>query len=142
MTHESEAMPPAPVGPVEHTVGRPVPERATGGLRGFGVTLTPGGARNWYAGADGVRRWANNDQPCEPVENAHGNLPAKRHCQNGGDVCLAGNRDGVCCPEDSCDIDDGVRLMPTGDTQVMPAACPTAAGCREHGCHGACLPPN
>lgn len=36
------------------------------GLRGFGVTITPGGARNWYAGADGVRRWANNDQPCDP----------------------------------------------------------------------------
>ena len=35
--------------------------------------------------------------------------PATSHCQNGGDVCLAGNRDGVCCPEDSCDIDDGVR---------------------------------
>lgn len=35
--------------------------------------------------------------------------PAKSHCQNGGDVCLAGNRDGICCPEDSCDIDDGVR---------------------------------
>lgn len=38
--------------------------------------------------------------------------PAKSHCQNGGDVCLAGNRDGVCCPEDSCDIDDGVRAVP------------------------------
>ncbi|UWX68864.1 hypothetical protein [Burkholderia gladioli] len=36
----------------------------------------------------------------------------KQHCQNGGDVCLAGNRDGVCCPEDSCDIDDGTRKNP------------------------------
>jgi hypothetical protein len=36
----------------------------------------------------------------------------KQHCQNGGDVCLAGNRDSVCCPEDSCDIDDGVRKNP------------------------------
>lgn len=35
------------------------------------------------------------------------------HCQNGGDVCLAGNRDGVCCPEDSCDIDDGMRKAPS-----------------------------
>lgn len=34
------------------------------------------------------------------------------HCQNGGDVCLAGNRDGICCPEDSCDIDDGMRTDP------------------------------
>ncbi|ATF86916.1 hypothetical protein [Burkholderia gladioli] len=36
----------------------------------------------------------------------------KQHCQNGGDVCLAGNRDGVCCPDDSCDIDDGTRKNP------------------------------
>jgi hypothetical protein len=41
-------------------------------------------------------------------------------CQNGGDVCLAGNRDGICCPHDSCDIDDGVRPMPSEpDTQVL-----------------------
>jgi len=34
----------------------------------------------------------------------------KHHCQNGtGDVCLAGAHDGVCCPDDSCDIDDEVR---------------------------------
>jgi hypothetical protein len=39
--------------------------------------------------------------------------PKKRvHCQNGGDVCLAGSVDGVCCPEDSCDIDDGTRKNP------------------------------
>jgi hypothetical protein len=38
------------------------PEPAS--LRGFGVTITPGGARNWYVGADGVRRWSSNDQPC------------------------------------------------------------------------------
>jgi len=38
--------------------------------------------------------------------------PLGRHCQNGGDVCLAGNADGVCCPEDSCDIDDGARPIP------------------------------
>jgi hypothetical protein len=37
--------------------------------------------------------------------------PLGRHCQNGGDVCLAGNADGVCCPEDSCDIDDGSRQL-------------------------------
>jgi hypothetical protein len=30
------------------------------------------------------------------------------HCQNGGDVCLAGNASGICCPEESCDIDDGM----------------------------------
>lgn len=32
------------------------------------------------------------------------------HCQNGrADFCLASQRDGVICPEDSCDIDDGIR---------------------------------
>lgn len=38
--------------------------------------------------------------------------PLGRHCQNGGDVCLAGNADGICCPADSCDIDDGARPLP------------------------------
>ncbi|WP_441460292.1 hypothetical protein [Burkholderia thailandensis] len=45
----------------------------------------------------------------------------KLHCQNSGDVCLAGNRDGVCCPEDSCDIDDGVRKDPR---MAQPAPSP------------------
>lgn len=32
------------------------------------------------------------------------------HCQNGrADVCRASQRDGVVCPDESCDIDDGVR---------------------------------
>jgi len=26
------------------------------------------------------------------------------------------------------------------DKAVMPANCTTPTGCREHGCHGACLP--
>ena len=46
------------------------PERA--GLRGFGVTITPGGARNWYAGADGVKRWLSNDRPCDTKERSDG----------------------------------------------------------------------
>ncbi|WP_186130455.1 hypothetical protein [Burkholderia gladioli] len=47
----------------------------------------------------------------------------KQHCQNGGDVCLAGNRDGVCCPEDSCDIDDGTRKNPaTADERAASVA--------------------
>ena len=34
----------------------------------------------------------------------------KHHCQNGTvDVCLAGAKDGICCPDFSCDIDDGIR---------------------------------
>ncbi|MDQ7981922.1 hypothetical protein QYH69_32380 [Paraburkholderia sp. SARCC-3016] len=37
-----------------------------------------------------------------------------RHCQSGNkDVCRAGQRDGVVCPEDSCDIDDGQRAADT-----------------------------
>ena len=32
-----------------------------------------------------------------------------KHCQNGGEVCYAGSQDGICCPDDSCDIDDGIR---------------------------------
>jgi hypothetical protein len=28
------------------------------------------------------------------------------------------------------------------DKAAMPAACPTPTDCREHGCHGECLPPN
>jgi len=40
-----------------------------------------------------------------------GYLPrGDRHCQTGwADFCLAGRRDGVTCPEESCDIEDGVR---------------------------------
>ncbi len=36
-----------------------------GGLRGFGLTLSmqPAGARHWYIGADGVKRWVDNDLP-------------------------------------------------------------------------------
>lgn len=44
------------------------PQRST--LRGFGVTITPGGARNWYCDADGVKRWVNNDRPCDEHEDA------------------------------------------------------------------------
>lgn len=28
------------------------------------------------------------------------------------------------------------------DAAAMPGGCPTPTGCREHGCHGDCLPPN
>ena len=52
----------AVAGQVDQGVRRLEPARE--GLRGLGVTITHGGARNWYQGADGVRRWLNNDQPC------------------------------------------------------------------------------
>lgn len=41
-------------------------------LRGFGVTfdLETGRSRMWYVGADGVKRWADDDAPVE----AHGEV--------------------------------------------------------------------
>ena len=41
-------------------------------LRGFGLTVTAGKPRGWYVGFDGVRRWADNDQPCATTMNDHG----------------------------------------------------------------------
>lgn len=44
---------------------------------------------------------------------------AAEHCQNGrADICRAGQRDGVVCPPDSCDIDDEIR--PQDDDLVTP----------------------
>lgn len=36
-------------------------------MRGFGMTfdLERGSARQWYAGEDGIRRWADNDKPVD-----------------------------------------------------------------------------
>lgn len=34
-------------------------------LRGFGLVFGAGGVRNWYVGADGIRRWSDNDQPMD-----------------------------------------------------------------------------
>ncbi|WP_186234216.1 hypothetical protein [Burkholderia gladioli] len=62
-----------------------------------------------------LRDWQKAGRPGVPATPATADTTwkaPKRHCQNGGDVCLAGNRDGVCCPEDSCDIDDGTRKNP------------------------------
>ncbi|WP_316150455.1 hypothetical protein [Cupriavidus sp. BIC8F] len=43
---------------------------------------------------------------------------APKDCQHGyGDICAAGARDGVVCPEDSCDIDDGIRAAPSASAQ-------------------------
>ncbi|MBP0633627.1 MULTISPECIES: hypothetical protein [unclassified Cupriavidus] len=37
-------------------------------------------------------------------------VPQQKDCQHGfSNICLVGQRDGVACPADSCDIDDGVR---------------------------------
>ena len=76
--------------------------------------------------------------------------PAK-HCQNGGDVCLAGNKDGICCPDDSCDIDDGMESRDprraSAETQATrddPLAavrwicpdCTTVNGIKDNTCLG------
>lgn len=38
----------------------------SGPLRGFGVTImAEGSARRWYVGADGIKRWADNDKPAD-----------------------------------------------------------------------------
>lgn len=38
-------------------------------MRGFGFQYdtTTGRSRSWYCGADGIKRWADNDQPCEEI---------------------------------------------------------------------------
>jgi hypothetical protein len=50
-----------------------------------------------------------------------------RHCQTGwADFCYASRFDGVACPEDSCDIDDGVRNPATcakSQTAVWLCTC-------------------
>lgn len=52
--------------------------------------------------------------------------PLKRyHCQNGHkDLCLSARRDGIVCPADSCDIDDGI--VPA--TPPAPDAGPARQG--------------
>ena len=46
---------------------------------GFGTTidLTTGTPRQWYIGRDGIKRWADNDQPT-------GTEPSPPPCQTGG----------------------------------------------------------
>ncbi len=58
-----------------------------------------------------VKHWVQNR--AKEIESARELQQARvvgGHCQNGrGDVCRASQRDGIVCPEDSCDIDDGTR---------------------------------
>lgn len=56
----------------------------------------------------------------EPADGAVRLKPYIRHCQNGGDVCLASKADGIVCPDDSCDIDAGVRIAPAPAGVPMP----------------------
>lgn len=45
-------------------------------MRGFGFQLdiASGRVRNWYSGADGVQRWADNDQPCNYTDHLEANF--------------------------------------------------------------------
>lgn len=57
---------------------------------GFGVSVFIGEdgdsrTRQWYVRADGVKRWADNDQPCEPQASskpvcAVNGAPNGRYC--------------------------------------------------------------
>ncbi|WP_336357293.1 hypothetical protein [Stenotrophomonas muris] len=65
--------------------------------------------------------------PAQPSQGGQGAPRCAEHCQNGfADICLASQRDGVICPEDSCDIDDGIRhnhlAAPTAQAVHMTAA--------------------
>jgi hypothetical protein len=100
MTNEDATVVPAPLGPVERVVGRPVPERAK-----VGDTVE----------CD-VR---------EPYRQTHRLTLETQAATDYANELLA--RAG-----------SGWRLTPL----AMPAACPTPRGCRDHGCHGQCLPPN
>lgn len=46
-------------------VGHPIRGAGKSRLCGFGTTITLGGARNWYVGIDGVKRWADNQLACD-----------------------------------------------------------------------------
>lgn len=57
--------------------------------------------------------WARRDRLADMLSAApqpEAKRATETHCQNGrADICRAGQRDGVVCPEGSCDIDDGIR---------------------------------
>lgn len=64
----------------------------------------------------GDRYWGKVPDAQGEGENHLGQLLMKirnelrrRDCDQGGDLCAAGRRDGVACPADSCDREDGVR---------------------------------
>lgn len=82
------------------------------------MELKGGAARNAMAwelvklyGADGARSRCCGEM-LAAVEAEIAAARPERHCQNGrSDICLAGFQDGVCCPDDSCDIDDDIRQV-------------------------------
>lgn len=57
-------------------------------------------------------------------------VPLKEHCQNGrADICLAGSQDGICCPDDECDIDEGLRKAAQEKEPLLKAAGHIQTGC-------------
>jgi Lar family restriction alleviation protein len=91
-------------------------------------------AQGYHAAMAGYRPQAHKDEDDEvaqidaAIERLASPPSAKQefpHCQNGGNFCRAGQRDGVTCPEESCDIDDGLREKDASPPQSQPAA-PTA----------------
>lgn len=55
---------------------------------GFGVSVVLGNngqhsTRQWYVRADGVKRWADNDQPCEPQHQDPVTPPSNSSFLNG-----------------------------------------------------------
>lgn len=71
-----------------------------------------------------TEHWNGRALSAQPSPGGQGAPRCAQHCQNGfADICLASQRDGVICPEDSCDIDDGIRhnhlaaRQPVGDEE-------------------------
>jgi len=68
-----------------------------------------------------------------PCECKHCTLAAAptlsvRHRVDCSVVCLASQNDGIICPHDSCDIEDGTRGMPIPQTQEDEPAAPHISG--------------
>lgn len=50
--------------------------------------------------------------------------PAAKSCQTGwGDICHMAKHDGITCPDDSCDIDDGIRAAPAQSAESIYQTC-------------------
>jgi hypothetical protein len=119
MKHDEATVPPAPLGQVERGVGRLVPERAEyAGVRCMCVMT-------------GCRAGPGCPHYC-----GH----CKAHIAFSGRPHDAGTHGQPMTPAVQRVIDEADRRA--RDKAAMPAACPTPTGCREHGCHGECMPPN
>lgn len=79
-------------------------------MRGFGVSFSLGHvgqqrARHWYVREDGVRRWADNDQPCEPQGSSKPMCAVDGVLRDGQALCgkaSVGNTPKCCNSSESC----------------------------------------